>query len=314
MADSLLASSYGKFVLNDFEFFGDYVLPDEQQTPKALGTTITTANKDIDYTKFQFLVVVGANLDGFLGLAYPDFNVGQSSSDGATIIPLVVIDAGATPMADFPRVVAHELLHVRGIAGHANLLTFPSRTIGTFDLQLLSKPGQLNNSGNYALGDGGMVTQYGDCFDAMNSGFAGAHLNVVLKNQLGWLENRSENITKSGVYTIHPLESSGNGTVVLKVPWPGSTHRFAFYLEYRTITPNGTPEVQIRIGSDEHPYVGSWLIDTTITESKQGPSKGGKCSNYGLEVGKVFTDPNTGILFERLGDENGAASVRVVIP
>lgn len=76
--------------------------------------------------------------------------------------------------------------------------------------------------------------EYGNLYDTMGSPGFSTHFNGFFKDAFGWLSGSMLTITKSGTYTINPLESS-SGVRAAKIQPPGFASP-QFYLEFRQPT------------------------------------------------------------------------------
>lgn len=156
------------------------------------------------------------------------------------------------------------------------------------------------------LGDSCTVSEYGDQFDVMGSGFR--HMNNVHKRALGYLDTAVQTITTTGAYTIAPIELAGTTPQAYRVARPDGTW---LWLEFRR--PYGVDSfpttwavvngVSVRVVSGS----ASYLVDMTPT------------SSYGFQdsalvVGKTFTDPKSGVTLQTLQAGASGVVVDVTVP
>lgn len=73
--------------------------------------------------------------------------------------------------------------------------------------------------------------EYGNYFDVMGSGGASLHFNASFKDAFGWLGDSLLTITKSGTYSIDPLELD-SGIHAAKI-YPPFLQSAPYYLEFR---------------------------------------------------------------------------------
>jgi len=147
-------------------------------------------------------------------------------------------------------------------------------------------------------------------------------MNGIQKAYQEWLEGCNVvKVTKSGTFTLFPLEQPCNGVQLLQVPTPSRTFRYgvgqsgtisSFYLELRT--PTGFDATAIGLGDlgDGKPIpVGvyvvmgadirgvnqagnpNWLLDMTPGSRSPTPNQI-DLTDGALPVGKPFRDPTTG--------------------
>jgi MYXO-CTERM domain-containing protein len=170
------------------------------------------------------------------------------------------------------------------------------------------------------MGGGCAHVEYGNPMDPMGSGCG--HMNGLQKAYQGWLEGcNAVKVTKSGTFTLFPLEEPCNGVQLLQVPTPTRQFRYSgaqagvissFYLELRT--PVGLDATAIGQGDlgDGRPvplgvYVvmgadlrgvsqegnPNWLLDMTPGSRGAAPTRD-DLNDGALPVGKPFRDPIMG--------------------
>ncbi len=180
------------------------------------------------YDHVAFLVQGGAQNNvcggGFSSVGkYTHFVNGVQYTFSASDIGLAKPDdpswwgAQPFPWTNLDDLLSHELGHALGVL-HANAWVC--------------------NDGHVLYGRDCTHQEYGNHFDVMGTGGYALQMNALYKEELGWLDNSSlATITKSGTYTLKPLEnSSGIRGLKIKTPLPGapsSAGTAPFYLEYR---------------------------------------------------------------------------------
>jgi MYXO-CTERM domain-containing protein len=162
--------------------------------------------------------------------------------------------------------------------------------------------------------------EYGNPFDPMGSGCG--HMNGLQKAYQEWLEGCNlVKVTKSGTFTLFPLEEPCNGVQVLQVPTPTRTFRYSgaqsgvissFFLELRVPVGfdataigqgdlgEGQPVpmgVYVVMGTDPRTTMQTgnpnWLLDMTPGSRGQTPDRR-DLNDGALPVGKPFRDPTEG--------------------
>ena len=142
--------------------------------------------------------------------------------------------------------------------------------------------------------------EYGHPYDPMGSGCG--HMNGVQKAYQGWLEGCNiVAATKSGTFTLYPLERACDGPQLLQIPLPAPRFRFgdtegamnAYYLEYRVpsgldsqvpggiyVMAAGSIKEARRAGND------NWLLDMNPGTASR--------KDLAMSVGQSFRDPAAG--------------------
>jgi MYXO-CTERM domain-containing protein len=162
--------------------------------------------------------------------------------------------------------------------------------------------------------------EYGNPFDPMGSGCG--HMNGLQKAYQEWLEGCNVvKVTRSGTFTLFPLEEPCNGVQLLQVPTPARQFRYSgnqsgvinsFFLELRVPVGfdataigqgdlgDGQPipmGVYVVMGADVRDTVQSgnpnWLLDMTPGSRGQTPNRL-DLNDGALPVGKPFQDPTSG--------------------
>ncbi|HEX5789984.1 MAG TPA: hypothetical protein VFY13_02475, partial [Luteolibacter sp.] len=144
---------------------------------------------------------------------------------------------------------SHELLHTFGITGHANSYDCGTETIAT-------------------TGTSNPIKGYGGCFSIMGEYAYSTHPDALMKSRIGWLTpQQTPDITASGIYDIHPMETNDGLTKALVIPLNTPiTHNQhtaefdAFMLEYRT--PVGFDRYLQRLAGS--PFLTSYTYLTNI--------------------------------------------------
>lgn len=186
---------------------------------------------------------------------------------------------------------AHELGHCFGLL-HANLIRCKSKTIDIYDKCT--------------------VKEYFDRYSFM--GVNNHHASGAFKRELGYIgDSQVEEINKSGIYTLTPIETSG-GTKTLKIP-KRDTNQY-YYLEYRQPLPyfdqdiaETAQNVTIRIWDKDNIYVegiaGSFLVDNTPLTNYE--------NDEGLSDGKSFIDEINNIQIKQLSHTATGVTVEIII-
>ena len=190
-------------------------------------------------------------------------------------------------------VLSHEFGHNLGL-GHAHSLDCGAAMIAPY--YLCTK--------NY----------YGDHLSSMGHGGALGHHNIFHKQSLGWVtQNQVPEITKSGIYTINPLELSGQSIYGVKVR-KEDTQEY-YYVEYRQPTdPGGYSGTYIHVGytvpvySTIQSYVAAetYLLDTT-PNSPQG------FYDSNLSDGTTFTDQTNNIQITQLSHSTSSTTLNISV-
>lgn len=243
---------------------------------------VAMADEDVDFLKYDRIVIltsqshcnkIGTALSGTKSI---ETNDGEKIYSVSGVYRRVFIDNG---------VGNHEYAHMFGLR-HAN------------DYEC----------GDDTIGENCTVIERGDVFDVMGAPLWKGHLNAYHKYILGWF-NRNElrTVTRSGEYTIKPLEvSDGRSMIALKIPTK-SGH--SYYVEYRREIGSDDEAVRV-LGIDV--YNGA-MIHADI-ESNLGKSNLLDMTPHGfafnsqsvdshysvLEVGEVFHDSVNEITIETL--------------
>ncbi len=143
--------------------------------------------------------------------------------------------------------------------------------------------------------------EYGDPFDPMGGGCA--HMNVVQKGYMGWLEGCNiVTTTSDGIYNISATELPCNGTQSLRFPsYREDRH---YYLEYRA--PLGVDALNGVTGvllheSNDFDYTPNVYILSAGT-------------NRQMHVGDTYADPQGVVSFEILEEHEDHAVVQVTFP
>lgn len=143
--------------------------------------------------------------------------------------------------------------------------------------------------------------EYGDPFDPMGGGCA--HMNVVQKSYMGWLEGCNiVTTTSDGIYNISATELPCNGTQALRFPsYREDRH---YYLEYRA--PLGVDALNGVTGvllheSNDFDYTPNVYILSAGT-------------NRQMHVGDSYDDPQGVVSFSILEEHEDHAVVQVTFP
>jgi hypothetical protein len=143
--------------------------------------------------------------------------------------------------------------------------------------------------------------EYGDPFDPMGGGCA--HMNVVQKGFMGWIEGCNiVTTTSDGIYNIVPTELPCDGTQALRFPsYREDRH---YYLEYRA--PLGVDALNGVTGvllheSNDFDYTPNVYILSAGT-------------NRQMHVGDSYDDPQGVVSFEILEEHDTHAVVQVTFP
>jgi MYXO-CTERM domain-containing protein len=141
-------------------------------------------------------------------------------------------------------------------------------------------------------------SEYGNIFDPMGSGCF--HMDGFQKAYQNWLTGCNVvKVTKSGTFTVFPLEKACNGVQLLQVPMPapraiplngGTASISNYYLELRAplgLDAQLTPRVLVTVGAPIAESRGrggrNWLLDMNPQTTT--------FSDAALPVGKTFSDP-----------------------
>lgn len=171
--------------------------------------------------------------------------------------------------------------------------------------------------------------EYGNNFDTMGNGAHSLHFNAFYKEALGWIKsNETEIITKSGTYTIKPLENMllrfllNNGPVkrIAKIKILGSD-KSPFYIEYRKaigfdrgLNDSSTSLNQKGLFINYVIDNGFWdrfprLLDMTphtVNNNTWENNYYEDTKNATLNGNNIFTDPDTGITVGPVVQNTGA--------
>ncbi len=261
--------SYEKFSISG-DVYGPYLI-NENLTQNVCASfamekkAIEISDKDIDFTKYDRLLVVVPNTCLWTGYAEDHINI-QETNEGILNLPSYAVTSrtfNRTRKTDI-----HELMHTFDI-NHASYL------------DCTNGPFEICNS-----------IEYGDFFDIMGAPFENGHLNTITKEKLKWLkEEQIITTNEPGEYTIYPIETNDSNVKALKIP--NYKHKY-FYIEYRQpigfdfLTAQKYGEeifqgVQVRIpyklsNSESH------LIDFTPGDNNH--------TNVALRLNESFTGPS----------------------
>jgi hypothetical protein len=172
-------------------------------------------------------------------------------------------------------------------------------------------------------------SEYGNTFDPMGGGSTCFHMDGFQKAYQDWITGCNVvKVTKSGTFTIFPLEKACNGVQLLQIPFGpagasarlmtltnGPMSRIAnYYLELRA--PIGvdtalTPRVFVTVGDDIGLARGrggrNWLLDMTPETATK--------ADAALPVGRAYADPATdGPKFTVLSADATKAVIQVEVP
>jgi hypothetical protein len=188
-------------------------------------------------------------------------------------------------------VAAHELGHNFGV-GHASSLT------------CTSGPNRVAFSSNCSS------YEYGDPYDVM--GYGGSRLmHAWHRWQLGLMADSDiETVTQSGTYRIAPLELSGNGPRMLRIPRSSGGY---YFLEIRR--PFGAYD---DFPSDAPPVTGVPIraaSGTAGTSTKLIDTAPATCTfnDAPLREDRTFTDPVNNITITTVGIDAGGAEVQIQV-
>jgi MYXO-CTERM domain-containing protein len=156
----------------------------------------------------------------------------------------------------------------------------------------------------FALPGKGTCThsEYGNIFDPMGGGNTCFHMDGFQKAYEDWLTGCNVvTVTKSGTFTLFPLETACNGVQLLQIPFGGprmmtlangpAAKISNYYLELRT--PVGvdyalTPRVFVTVGDDLAQARGrggrNWLLDMTSETTTK--------VDAALPIGRMYADPD----------------------
>lgn len=202
----------------------------------------------------------------------------------------------------------------------------------------------MGHAGIYYCSDAGVqtvisgscsYTGYGDPYAVMSNNSSG-HVHGLHKSSVyggtagpatNWIDSARKvsldpSTNTGGVYTLEPIETSGNGTQVIQILREPSTfpsqNRY-LYLEYRqpigwdsyfaNYNSNVYTGVSLRIGGGYDQYNDTGLID--IHPSPEGT--GFSAWDAALQVGEVFNDPDHGITIRVLSVSPAGAQVEVLL-
>lgn len=146
------------------------------------------------------------------------------------------------------------------------------------------------------------IIEYGDGYDIMG-GYNLRHFNVFFKQLFGWVsDSQIKTVTRSGVYTIEPLENPGSKIIAIKIlkrknyyNYLGNNVDQDYYVEYRQ--PFGfddfdpkSPEVNgvlVRLAPDK--------VFPSTTELVKMGAPNELYNNSPLQPGQVFKDSEANI-------------------
>ena len=179
-----------------------------------------------------------------------------------------------------------------------------------FGLHHASSLNCTDNGARVTLGGTCTLSEYGDPFDVMGSGFR--HFSAYQKGRLGWFEAANMvTVTTDGTFTVVPIEQKATGIQSLRVPIDGTKF---FYVEFRqpfgfdsfSSTSAVVNGVLIHRGTDYASLSRPELLDmntgsTTFTDAALGP-------------GKTFTDAASNIKIGVTAISSAGATVTVDVP
>jgi photosystem II stability/assembly factor-like uncharacterized protein len=204
--------SYGKMevvgeVFGWMEFGVSYSAWSSTSSLSGKTDSIFSARFGYDPAKYDYVAELENHDIGYAGLG----TVNKTDLPGGDCYINYTRDAFPVPafvpmyFSSAARTIVHELGHNLGLS-HANLLTLADTGVAT-------------------------STEYGFRLDPMGGGGL-QHFNAMSKERLGWIDSTSMlSITKTGTYTIKPLERNGR-FIAAKIK-PLDVNDFGFYIEYR---------------------------------------------------------------------------------
>jgi hypothetical protein len=188
---------------------------------------LTKLDPQINYTKYWSIIIADPRTkppNATLGQTILNTNEGQ--------ITIGIINITPEALNKYTDLIAHELGHNFGL-GHA----------GYWDCQ------------NQPIKNDPECTpiEYYNYIDTMGGGatppYNPQHFNSYFKEKLGWLNNNKiQEITQDGEYTIYPYEQQNNNPIALKIPRKWNDQQQPtdyYYLEYRTPTGYDKDAIQI---------------------------------------------------------------------
>jgi hypothetical protein len=167
----------------------------------------------------------------------------------------------------------------------------------------------VSNNVGVPIGGTCTVSEYGDPFDVMGSGYR--HVSAYHKEKLGFLEAANvQTVTAAGSFALAPLEQKATGLQVLRFPIAGTSD--VYYVEYRqpfgfdsfrTTDPvsNGVLIRRITLPS-------RGVLPTKLIDNVPGTTS---FTDAALGVGKTFTDATAKVSFTLTARTAAAATVQV---
>lgn len=288
---------FGWYTVNNFTSCSD--MNDVQTIVNtALNTAASKGMKVQDYTRFVVFLNDASNLgcpfDGIGTIGIVPMNVNGQTQNKSWALALQKSSTGTNTIFWQSMVAGHELGHNFG-DGHAS-----SWDCGNVPLA---------QSG---CDKAGVTGEYGDMFDIMGSDFA--HMNAYHKEYIGWLTSTQvPTITKSGTYTIEPIETNTGGIKAIKIPRGADDYLYVEYKQKIGVDSNlgGNKPTDVYNGALIHILLGnlhSGLIDTSP------PLDTPRTYTPALKVGQTLTDPATGVKVTTKSANSSALVVDVLFP
>jgi|GEM_PF-3023767 len=171
-----------------------------------------------------------------------------------------------------------------------------------------------------------------DLLDQLGVGLG--HYNAIIKEKLGWLsQSQVIVVEQSGTYTLHPIESQNQTTVVLKIPRVncsitgndldacGGDGTGWYYLEYHRLPVSindiwNTSGIQIRIDGflgnknrkSDVVFGSDYLVSNLL---KIVPETERQTERYALNTNETFIDPFNGTKITPLNITNQEAQIQI---
>lgn len=289
-------NSYDKIFLSG-DVYGWYQLSMNKtcSETEVRDAAIKAADPDIYFPDYSHILVIAPTE----GCRPGHSSIGKititSSSDGIFKASDILMGSSYITITN-STLLAHEIGHALG-NDHANFLLCGNVSIGGSECS---------------------VEEYGDFFDIMGSSTELGHFNAPHKENLGWLDSLNiQTVSKSGTYTIEPIERKSSSLKVLKIKRSEVSY---LYIEYRQ--PIGydagfasLTDTSIFDGATIHTTYGdlsrAQLIDTT-----PDPNNGITSSalrDPTLKLGKTFIDPPTGISITVTSKTTDSLTLEVVL-
>lgn len=275
------------------KIYGWYRLPIQSPCDTAIiiKEMLKVADKDINYQEYDTIVFLYPYLSCAGGGGA--FVLNNQTEDGLVTKRGVILSSDF--YVDMTESMIHELGHTLG-AWHSNGWDCGSKSIDWSD--------KCTNK------------EYMNNFDIMgDTKLIGAtnvlsHFGGYFKKLFGWIPDTNiKTVTKSGIYTISPIETQDKSIQLLIIPIPNS--KASYYIENRE-----------KIGLDSESYgvkiPGAIIniapnINTQSTELIDTTPETDSFTDSMLIPGNSYSDPN-GLIIKTISDVGGALTVSITLP